>query len=181
MVTVSIHRSRRQGHIDEKGLAALRRLLPHLRQAYDVMRRLKEAHGRANALGMVLHWLSDGVILVSADGSVLDVNDAARIILSWRMEFGSIRRRLEFDATSVRAEFEAALGQVTWRPDGLSANPPADIAVRRAAPPSYLLSIRPIARGSKTTPDQPEYGLHASPPDQRQDRLQAHARTDPQA
>jgi hypothetical protein len=96
------------------------------------------------------------------------------------MEFGSIRRRLEFDATSVRAEFEAALGQVTWRPDGLSANPPADIAVRRAAPPSYLLSIRPIARGSKTTPDQPEYGLHASPPDQRQDRLQAHARTDPQ-
>jgi len=40
---VTVQRSARQGHIDDTGIAMMGRLVPHVRQAFDVARPLKGA------------------------------------------------------------------------------------------------------------------------------------------
>jgi DNA-binding CsgD family transcriptional regulator len=146
MVTISVHRSHREGHIEEGGLTALRRLLPHLRQAYDVTDRLRAARSGVNMFQSALDWLSDGVMLVSDDRSILFVNDAALAILRRRDGIRTSHGRLEFDSASVCAEFDAGLGRISRLREGLAAEAAADIALRRKAAPPYLISIRPLPR-----------------------------------
>jgi DNA-binding CsgD family transcriptional regulator len=145
IVTVSVQRSPRRGHIDASGFAALRQLLPHLRQAYDVAERLRGAEERGRELESALQWLGDGVILAGADGSVRYMNDMARSILSRRDGMWISQGRLQFEATAA-AEFDLALGRIGRLRDGFADGGAADIAVRREAAPAYVVSVRPMAR-----------------------------------
>src|SRR5262249_49362590 len=55
---VTVQRSVRDGHIDRPGIAIMRQLLPHVRQAFDMTRRFKESADIRHSLERALDWLA---------------------------------------------------------------------------------------------------------------------------
>ncbi len=143
---VTVQRSARQGHIDRAGIATMRQLVPHVRQAFDVARRLKSAGEARHSLERALDWLADGVALVRADGAIVYANDKFQAIAR-RQDGVRVRKgAIEFDAAETRDQFNSAIGSVGRL---LAGNPnvaPAVdfIAARSSALQPYLVSVRPL-------------------------------------
>src|SRR5882672_5011264 len=55
-------------------------LLPHVRQAFDMSRRLRGTAETRHSLERALDWLADGVMLVRTDGTVVYANEAFQAI-----------------------------------------------------------------------------------------------------
>jgi DNA-binding CsgD family transcriptional regulator/PAS domain-containing protein len=143
---VTVQRSARQGHIDRVGIATMRQLVPHVRQAFDVARRFKSAGKARHSLERALDWLADGVALLRADGAIVYANDKFQEIV--RRDDGIRVRKgaIEFDAAETRDRFNAAMGSVRRLLAGDSnATPVVDFTVARpSARQAYFISIRPL-------------------------------------
>jgi DNA-binding CsgD family transcriptional regulator/PAS domain-containing protein len=145
---VSIQRSRRQGHVERSDIARMRRLLPHLRQAYDVSRRLRQSAGATRAFEHMLDWLADGVAAVRADGRIVHANEA---FLALARRNDGIRMRsgvLEFATGRAGDQFAKAVAAVMrLRAGHVDTDAPVDFAVTRGNDGSnYLVSVRPLPR-----------------------------------
>ena len=143
---VAVQRTRRQGHVGATEIALMRTLGPHLQQAHDVARRLKSAEAR-RSLEDTLDWLSDGVALVRADGTVCHVNAALQAIArrgdGVRVRGGA----LEFDNADASMLLANAIGAATTLA-GRIRQPaaPRDFHISRPGPSHYLVSVRPLGR-----------------------------------
>jgi DNA-binding CsgD family transcriptional regulator len=143
---VTVQRSPRQGHIERAGIAMMELLLPHVRQAFDVARRLKGASDINHSLERALDWLADGVALVRRDGSVSYANETLQGIA--RRDNG-IRLRndaIEFASAEARDKYDAAIAAVERLKGGGAAAATDFIVARAAGEPPYLVSVRPLAR-----------------------------------
>jgi DNA-binding CsgD family transcriptional regulator len=143
---VCVHRSAKMGHIQRDGIALMRQLAPHVRQAFDVARRLRGANEARHSLERALDWLADGVALVRADGAIVYVNEALQAIAR---QYDGITIRegaFEFAAADIRARFDAAVGSVgRLRGGQLRTESMADFHMpRRSGAPPYLVSVRPL-------------------------------------
>jgi DNA-binding CsgD family transcriptional regulator len=143
----SVQRATRQGHVDRENMAPMRALLPHVRGALDVARRLKGAERKTNAFERTLDWLTDGAALICKDSRVLYANEALQAIArrgdGVRIAGGAI----EFAAPQAQARFAAALADIC-RLDGgdPGALQQVDFPVpRTTAAPAYIASLRPVA------------------------------------
>jgi DNA-binding CsgD family transcriptional regulator/PAS domain-containing protein len=143
---IAVHRSRRQGHVDRAGIAVMQRLVPHVRQAFDMARRLKGAGETRHALERALDWLADGVALVRTDGKVVYANEAFQAIAR-RGDGIAIRRGVvDIAAAETRARFEAAVAEAArLRGGDVRRHPMADFAAPRSSgAPPYLIAVRPL-------------------------------------
>ena len=141
---VSIQRSRRQGHVERSDVARMRRLIPHLRQAWDVTTRLKRAERSERAFERALDWLADGVALLRADGRILYANKSFREIARRDGAFRVRKGAIEFAAAGARARFAAAHAAAMQVNDASIGT--CDFAVaRRAGDTPYMVSVRPVA------------------------------------
>ena len=150
--TLTVQRSPKQGHAGRASMALMQRILPHMRQALDVARRLKGADEPRRSLERALDWLNDGVALMRADRTVAYANEAFQNVLR-RNDGVRVRRgAVEFSAPKARVSLDAALGDIGRLRAGQLRRGIADFYVARssgAAP--YLVSIRPIPK--KKMPD----------------------------
>jgi DNA-binding CsgD family transcriptional regulator/PAS domain-containing protein len=145
---VSIQRSRRQGHVEARDTALLRRLLPHVRQAYDVSLRVRRAAGAVRTFEHLLDRLADGVAIVRADGRIVHANEAF-LALARRGDGLAIRRGVvEFAAGRPSERFARAVGAVArLRAGDLDGEAAADFLLpRRHGRAPCLVSIRPLPR-----------------------------------
>jgi DNA-binding CsgD family transcriptional regulator len=143
---VSIQRSRRQGHVGRSEIDRMRRLLPHFRQAHDLVSRLGNARAATGAFERILDWLTDGVALVRSDGSVVYANVALDALATAGDGVALARSGIEFGTAEARAHLGAAIAAVC-KLSANSANPPAstDFTVARpSGAPPYLVSVRPL-------------------------------------
>ena len=142
----AIQRTAKQGHIGRREIDLMRALTPHLQQAYDVARRLKNAQSGTQALERAFDWLADGAMLVGSDGAVTYANIAMQEILRRNDGISLVKRRLEFSDNAAKTRYGAALAAVARR-DGAADSAGGDIAVMRAgSAPPYLISVRPLAQ-----------------------------------
>jgi DNA-binding CsgD family transcriptional regulator len=149
LVGVSVHRTRKQGHVGSGEIALMRQLLPHFRQALDTSMRLKRAAAFGQSLERALDWLADGVALIARGGRVLYANESLQAIARYN---GGIRLRrgmIEFAAADARSRFAAALGSVRRMRAGEAGPIPDDFPVTRASAPPYLVSVRPLAGAAR--------------------------------
>ena len=98
---------RRERHVfGETQMSLMRHLMPHLQRAVQVHERLAESSKRVTDLAAALNGLSTGAILVSADGTVLIVNDSAAETLAQRdgltMDRGELRAERPRDTADLR-------------------------------------------------------------------------------
>jgi PAS domain-containing protein/DNA-binding CsgD family transcriptional regulator len=77
----SFVRPQRYGPFDNQALALWQTLVPHVQRAADLHRRLMMAERRAGDAESTLDLLSEGVLLLRADGTVLHANPSAAALL----------------------------------------------------------------------------------------------------
>ncbi|MBX9776948.1 MAG: hypothetical protein K2Y71_21425 [Xanthobacteraceae bacterium] len=143
---IAVHRSRRQGHVQRGEIAVMQRLVPHVRQAFDVARRLRTAGGLRASLEHVLDWLADGVALVRADGRVIHANAAFQAIAR-RGDGIAVRRGLvDIAAAESRIRLETALADVSRLRSGEPVTPATGdfVVPRPSGAPPYLIAVRPL-------------------------------------
>ena len=147
---IAVQRSARQGHVGKAEIALMQRLTPHLRQAFDTTMRLRGAHRARGDLGEALDWLTDGVLLLRADGDIAYCNHAMEALARRRDGVRIAKNRLEFASQLAAGRLSAALATVTKLRDGdMSSGDLSDFPVARTKnKPSYLISVRPLARGA---------------------------------
>jgi DNA-binding CsgD family transcriptional regulator len=144
--TVAVHRSPRMGHVQRSGIATMRTLMAHMRQAFDVGRRLKTAAGARDMLERALDRLADAVALLRADGAVVYANDALQAI-SRRGDGVRLRRgMIELAAADARARLDDAIAAVLRLRDGdIATSANCDFPVPRSTGASpYVVSVRPL-------------------------------------
>lgn len=141
----SVQRAAKQGHIDEFHQSVMRRLLPHVQQAVDVARRLRGTEDARHTFEGALDWLTDGVALVRANGTLAYTNEAFQAIAR-RGEGIRIRKNeIDFSDSTVRARFDEAIGNVRkLLGRETRANGSADFHARRPSGSSYLIAVRPL-------------------------------------
>ena len=148
---ISVQRSSRLGHVQQDEIALMQRLLPHVQQAFDVARRLNGAGEASKSFERAFDWIADGVAFVSAAGAVVYANEAMQAIVR-RNDIVRLRKGvIEFFAVDARGRFDKALDAVRrLRAGEQLAFALTDFAVRRDADmPPCLVSVRPLARGSR--------------------------------
>lgn len=156
MTTMSVQRSSRQGHAEKSDIEMVGRLLPHIRQAVDTTMRLRAARGRLNAFRDALDWLSDGVLLVRADGGFVYANAAMQAIARRGDGIRLARGRLEFSGAGARDRFDKALAAIARLETNDPSAPAAADFVVTSEPhrPSYLVALRPLPRHARFVPTQ---------------------------
>jgi DNA-binding CsgD family transcriptional regulator len=144
---VSIQRSRRQGHVGMSDIRRMRVLMPHVRQAHDVAKRLRHADIAHRSLEEALDWLADGVALIAAGGRIAYANDAFRAMAGRGDGFRVAKGSIEFMTPAGRDRLAAALTAVGRLAAGsIVVDLPTDFVVPRlSGAPGYLVSLRPLA------------------------------------
>jgi DNA-binding CsgD family transcriptional regulator len=149
---VIVHRSAKMGHIQRDGIATMRTLAPHVRQALDVGRRLKHAGDARGSLERTLDWLADGVALVRADGTVAFANESLQAIARRNDGVRLTKNVIEFADPDARQKFDLALAAaLKLKARDAAQAPAADfVAARSARGRAYLVSMRPLLEGAAT-------------------------------
>jgi DNA-binding CsgD family transcriptional regulator/PAS domain-containing protein len=141
----SVQRTTAQGHVDRTEAKLLGRLVPHVRQAFDMTRRLRGTADARHSLERALDWLADGVMLVRTDGTVVYANEAFQSIARRNDGVRTKKGIVELAAADARSRFEAALKAVHQLRSGDPRHASADFPVARTSgAPPYLVSVRPI-------------------------------------
>jgi DNA-binding CsgD family transcriptional regulator len=148
---VTVQRSAGQGHVGEDEIALMRRLLPHVRQAFDVARRIKGVTDASLDFEHALDWLADGVALIGPNGTVLFANEALQAIA--RRDDGIKLRKgsIDFAAAEQRGRFDTALAFAAGLNHGDVRAPVASdfTAPRASGRDPYLVSVRPLLDSSR--------------------------------
>lgn len=142
----AVQRTVKEGHVDDREIALMRCLTPHLQQAFDMARRLGGVQRTTSAFESALDWLTDGAALLRSDGQVLYANEAFQSMARCNDGLRIVKGLLEFAAPDVRARFAGALAAIArlraGEPDGL--RHPDFPAPRSAGKPAYVVSLRPL-------------------------------------
>jgi DNA-binding CsgD family transcriptional regulator len=143
------------GHIngarfDDHHLTDLRNLMPHLRRALEISRRVLELQHEITIAGDALDQLSFGVIAVDEAGRVVRANRAAERILSRKDGLSVDARGLVALELRARAELRAALEQAIKGGLGDAAKPNFVRVPRAPRAQPLALVLAPVNAGAWT-------------------------------
>ena len=143
---VSIQRTEKQGHVNHAAIARMRLLLPHVRQALDVARRLRGSSDARLSLEGALDWLTDGVALVRADGTIAYANEAMQAFIRRNDGIRIKKNAIDFATQKARVSLHAAIGDICRRQNKeIPSAAATDFAVApSSSDPPYLVSVRPL-------------------------------------
>jgi len=141
----AIQRSPKHGHVGREEIGLMRRLLPHVQQAFDVARRLKSAGEAGDVLECALDCLADGVALLRADGTVVYANESLRAIARRGDGIRLVKGVIEFNDLTARDKLNAAVASTLRLKRGEAGETLADFTAGRATGRRpYLISVRPL-------------------------------------
>jgi DNA-binding CsgD family transcriptional regulator/PAS domain-containing protein len=150
MAIVTMQRTRKQGHVENREILLMQRLYPHFQRSYDMRAKLKVENSRDDVLENALDLLADGVALLRADGRLVYANEGLRKLASHGIDFSIGRGVLEFSSQDVRGRFDAALSAAQHFGDPCRDPGLSDFGVPRDGLPPYTVSVRPLLRGKSS-------------------------------
>jgi DNA-binding CsgD family transcriptional regulator len=154
LAAVHVQRTRKQGHVDKREIALMHRLCPHYQRAHDMAQRLRTAANHGKAFEDAIGWLTDGIALLRADGSIVYVNAAMSVFAESGNGIRIVGRCLEFTELRARDCFNAALGAIARLGDPSLDARQTDFSVPRDhGMPALIASVRPLV-GTKGTISQ---------------------------
>ena len=131
---VSLIRSRRAGGFSASEAATLRRLLPHVRRAYDIGQRIGRVSAGQASLAALLDRLTLGVILFNEQGHPVHLNRRAEELLADAGGFGFKHRQITAALHAEGEALQALLHQVIETGGGDGRHPGAAQTVHRSGP-----------------------------------------------
>jgi len=165
---IGIHRSRDGMAFGPDSVRALGRVLPHLQRALEVRQKLKRTAAPDQSLLATFDWLSLGVVLLAANGTVIHANASGSAILSdadglmrvaggLRAARGDEDRRLQALLAGARRTTLSSAG-VHGAGGHMQVN---RLSGRRA----YAVTIAPMGREAGAGPNPPAVLLFIADPD----------------
>lgn len=147
MTIVSVQRSRRQGHVAQREIALMQRLIPHLQNAVTLGARLAESAAANRSLESALDALADGIALLASDGAIRFANEALATISRRNDGLRIVNRTVEIADPQGRARYAAAFAAALRLMDGDTAISPQDFPLARPSGAQPLVvGLRPLAR-----------------------------------
>jgi DNA-binding CsgD family transcriptional regulator/PAS domain-containing protein len=143
---ISVQRAPRQGHVERREIDLMTCLLPHVRHAFEISRRLAALTERHRDFRSALDWLTDGVLMLAADQSVRYVNATAQEIMRRADVFCLRNGALVFRSTGAATKFGKAMEAIV-RLKGLdpAMAAHADFIIERGSDePPLAVSLRPL-------------------------------------
>jgi len=147
----SVQRAARQGHVGKDETRKMRLLLPQVRQAFDMTRRLRGSSAVDRSFTAALDWLADGVALLRADGRVLHANETFLTIARRGDSIRTHRGMVEIADAAGRAQFAKAIASHTHA--GLDAVACDIVVPRQGGAPPYIVSVRPLVATARARRD----------------------------
>jgi DNA-binding CsgD family transcriptional regulator len=142
---ISVQRTGKQGHVGNRQIALIGRLVPHFQRAQAMATRLKALGDSRDRLEHSLDWLTDGAALLRADGNIIYANDTLCALAQRGDGFRFVERSIEFATPDARRRFDVALGTVERLGDPSCDWRPTDFLVPRTdGMPAYIASVRPL-------------------------------------
>ena len=143
---ISVQRAPWQGHAERREIDLMTCLIPHVRQAFDISRRLAALTERQGTFTSALDWLTDGVLMLASDGSVRYANATAQEIVRRADVFCIRNGALVFRSTGAAVKFGKAMDAISRlkRLDA-AAVAHADFTIERGLDtPPLAVSLRPL-------------------------------------
>jgi len=153
---VAVHLSPRTGHVQQEGIATMAAVLPHVRQAFDVSRRLRSAELACRELEHALDALCDGVALLKADGTIAYANSALAMIARQADGITIHKNTIAVADTAARARYAEAMAAVLRlrHGDPRPSSSPDVLVPRRHGAPAYVISVRPLLERAREGPQE---------------------------
>jgi len=148
-ITFAIQRSRKQGHVDDADIAMLRKLMPHLKAAYETTETLVSQQQTNALLAATLDALPSPALTLTSAGEVLFANQSAEKLLATPDGLLLSGRYLR----TARPEEQKALNKGVSLAATLgldSATTPPLIRVSRPGGGSLLIRATPLLREPET-------------------------------
>ncbi len=145
-VALSVQRSRGQGHVGAPEIDLMRALMPHVRHAVDVTRRLAVMQGLVSSLADALDRQSEGIAALDGAGNVLHLNTALTRMAAAGNGLRLRRNQVTFDDAPSHRMYLRALAAVAKTRDGGSPSGSLDFPAKRAGGElPYLVAVRATA------------------------------------
>ena len=150
----AVHRSAKQGHVDDKHISVLEQLVPHLRQAMDLKFRMSAAWTQGKLGFDGLERLNEGCLVLDTAGAVLHMNLTAEQMISNGDGIGVSNGHLCFADKAASHRQRRALGRTFGRANQQGADSARDFPAHRpSGKRPYLVAIRPLPQQSAFEPD----------------------------
>jgi DNA-binding CsgD family transcriptional regulator len=141
---LTLNRKQEQGPYSETELEPIRRLVPHLRQAYQLYEEVSRANMAVDSMTSVLDAVARPMILLSDTCRVVHCNLMARDLLDSGKEFAVRKERLELFSRQQHSEMMGKVWNVVRSSMGLSSFLAETHYVQRQGKPDLILCISPI-------------------------------------
>jgi len=129
---VSLIRARRAGGFSTREMATLRKILPHLRRAYEIGQKLGRISANQGSLTAILDRLTMGVVLFSDQGRPVYLNRRAEELLAGSGGFGFKHQQIVAAAHAEAVTLQSLLHQVIATGNGDGGHPGAGQTVHRS-------------------------------------------------
>lgn len=139
---IAVHRTRRAGHADDATIDTARRLLPHVARTLELHRRLAVAGAVTSGLRGAMETMTIGVVLLSEQGDILEMNDEARRLCGGDSALDATRRKLVARDPRDGARLQALLrcgGSLVLGPHGSHPLSVMAAPLPRRTPGSWML------------------------------------------
>lgn len=164
---LGIHRPRDAEDFSPDDATRFTRLMPHIRRALEVRRRLQQAEQARQSFQSVLDRLSLGVIMLAATGQLLHVNAAADALLRRADGLTRTSNGLRAAHRDDDRRLQALIGALRQAP-GESRSPGGHLRVRRSSGlPAYAVMLAPVGPRALGERDMPAILVFVSDPSQK--------------
>lgn len=167
---VTVQRTAREGHAADDEIALTPLLLPHVRLAMEVGRRIESATSQTRAMTGLLDWMVDGAAVLRKDGGVDHANQAFADVVRENDGIGLDRwSSMVLHTTEAQAALALGLRRAARLAAGEVEEAPPDFIVPRPSGASaYVVSIRPLLRNDRERFDPAVAVLFVHDPARRQ-------------
>lgn len=147
LAMAALHRSRRQGHADERDIEVYRAIRPHLGQALTIQDKLAGLEYERRGAWQVIERMAFGVVVISRDRHVLHCNREARRIIAERDGFshedGGLAALRPIDAAALQRLISGAIATALGQGhEGGGFMPVA----KGSSPRPYAVMVAPIVQ-----------------------------------
>jgi len=141
---LGIHRPERAGFFSQADRRQLAGLLPHLRRAFQLRRKLAQAQAAAHTLSSVLDQSTDAIVVVDGERNMVFANAHAERLLRQNTDIGAREGKLVVHRAECTSQLAQLVKQCVQTASGHASSPGGCIPLARRERLPLCLTVAPL-------------------------------------